>query len=77
MSLKSLYDDGITIYRVLSVRDDSVLVIDCLKRTMPVWMPKNRLVDWQQIEERVLHEKNWYMSSNGRCAIKNRISKRT
>ena len=57
MSLKSLYDDGITIYRVLSVRDDSVLVIDCMKRTMPVWMPKNRLVDWQQIEERVLHEK--------------------
>ena len=57
MSLKSLYDDGITIYRVLSVRNDSVFVIDCMKRTMPVWLPKDRLTDWRQIEEKALHEK--------------------
>ena len=57
MSLKSLYDDGITIYRVLSVRNDSVFVIDCMKRTMPVWLPKDRLTDWRQIEEKELHEK--------------------
>ena len=57
MSLKSLYDDGITIYRVLSVRDDSVLVIDCMKRTMPVWLPREKLSEWREIEEQALHEK--------------------
>ena len=57
MSLKSLYDNGETIYRVLAESGDNVVVIDCLKRTMPVWIPKNRLVDWQQIEDQVLHEK--------------------
>ena len=57
MSLKSLYDNGETIYRVLSVRNDSVFVIDCMKRTMPVWIPKNRLADWKQVEEQSLHDK--------------------
>ena len=57
MSLKSLFDDGQTIYRVLAESGDSLVVIDCLKRTMPMWIPKNRLFDLQQIEEQVLHEK--------------------
>ena len=57
MSLKSLYDDGITIYRVLSVRDDAVFVIDCVKRTMPVWLPGEKLSKWQAIEEQDLHER--------------------
>ena len=57
MSLKSLYDDGITIYRVLSVRDDAVFVIDCVKRTMPVWLPGEKLSKWQAIEEQALHER--------------------
>ena len=57
MSLGNLYDNGVTIYRVLAARNDAVFVIDCVKRTMPVWLPKDRLTDWQQIEEQVLHEK--------------------
>ena len=57
MSLGNLYDNGVTIYRELAARDDTVLVIDCVKRTMPVWLPKDRLTDWQQIEEQALHEK--------------------
>ena len=57
MSLKSLFDDGQTIYRVLAESGDSLVVIDCLKRTMPMWIPKNRLFELQQIEEQVLHEK--------------------
>ena len=57
MLSKSLYDDGKTIYRILAARDDVVLAIDCVKRTMPVWLPKDRLTDWQQIEEQALHEK--------------------
>ena len=57
MLSKSLYDDGKTIYRILAARDDAVFVIDCVKRTMPVWLPKDRLTDWRQLEEKALHEK--------------------
>ena len=32
MSLGNLYDNGVTIYRELAARDDTVLVIDCVKR---------------------------------------------
>ena len=57
MLSKCLYDSGETIYRVLAESGDNVVVIDCLKRTMPMWIPKNRLFELQQIEEQVLHEK--------------------
>ena len=43
MSLKSLFDNGETIYRVLAENDSQVVVIDCLKRTMPFWIPKDVL----------------------------------
>lgn len=56
MFLKCLYDSGNTIYRVLAENDDKVLVIDCVKRTMPVWLPSDRLTDWHKIDEQVLHE---------------------
>ena len=57
MSLKSLYDNGKTIYRILAARDDAVFAIDCVKRTMPVWMPREKMSEWQEIEERALHER--------------------
>lgn len=57
MLSKSLYDNSKTIYRVLAEQGTKLLVIDCIKRTMPMWIPKNRLADWQQIEEQALHEK--------------------
>lgn len=57
MSLKSLYDNGQTIYRILAARDDVVLAIDCVKRTMPVWLPREKLSEWQEIEEHTLNEK--------------------
>ena len=58
MSLRCLYDSGETIYRVLAENDDKVLVIDCLKRTMPFWIQKDRISACQQIDEKVLHEKS-------------------
>ena len=58
MFLKCLYDSGNTIHRVLAVHDDVVLAIDCIKRTMPVWLSKERLTDWHQIDEKLLHEKS-------------------
>ena len=57
MSLKSLYDDGITIYRILAARDDTVLVIDCIKRSMPKWLARDKLADFQIVEEKVLYDK--------------------
>ena len=52
-----LYDNGQTIYRILAARDDAVFAIDCVKRTMPVWMPREKMSEWQEIEERALHER--------------------
>ena len=58
MLSKCLYDSGNTIYRVLVVHDDVVLAIDCIKRTMPLWLSKERLTDWHKIDEKLLHEKS-------------------
>ena len=57
MLSKSLYDNSKTIYRVLAEQGTKLLVIDCIKRTMPMWLPKDRVAEWQQIEEQALHEK--------------------
>lgn len=45
------HDDRII--RVLAV-DTDVLAIDCLKRTMPQWMPAEDLQDWEPCDETVL-----------------------
>ncbi len=37
MKKYDLLRSGNTIIRVLEVQGDRVLVIDCIKRTMPVW----------------------------------------
>lgn len=47
MFLKCLYDSGETIYRVLAEQDDCFLVIDCMKRTMPFWIQKERINGYQ------------------------------
>ena len=58
MSLRCLYDSGETIYRVLAEHDSQVLVIDCLKRTMPFWIQKDQVNGYLQIDEQILHEKS-------------------
>ena len=45
------HDDRII--RVLTV-DTDVLTIDCLKRTMPQWMPAEDLQDWEPCDETAL-----------------------
>ena len=57
MSLKSLFDNGETIYRVLAARDDTVLVIDCIKKSMPKWLARDIIADFQIVEEQVLYDK--------------------
>lgn len=38
MQKNSLWQNGRTIFRVLDIAENRVLVIDCIKRTMPQWM---------------------------------------
>ena len=33
-----------TIYRVLAVEEDSILLIDCIKKSMPKWYEIGRIV---------------------------------
>ena len=43
MKKHDLLQSGDSIIRVLDVRDDRILVIDCLKQTMPVWVESELL----------------------------------
>ena len=42
------------IYRILSVEDNQALIIDCLKATMPLWVPLSELTDNITISEEEL-----------------------
>ena len=42
---------GVQIYRVLAVGNEKVLVIDCIKKTMPVWMEIEKLDNFVEEKE--------------------------
>lgn len=44
-------NDSIQLFRVLAVEDGKVLVIDCIKKTMPVWMAVDKLEGFAEAEE--------------------------
>jgi transposase InsO family protein len=54
-TLQLMRKDG-TIIRVLKLKDGKTLVIDCLKRTMPVWTLVEGLDGYEEIEEEELHK---------------------
>lgn len=54
--INSLYKKGDTIYRVLATEDKSVLVIDCLKRTMPRRVGIAFFIDAEQVSEEDLRQ---------------------
>lgn len=39
------------IIRILEIKDDKALVIDCIKRTMPVWIDANTISDFTYLSE--------------------------
>ena len=43
--------DNIPIFRVLAIEKDKVLVIDCIKKTMPVWLEIGKLDDFVEEKE--------------------------
>ena len=48
-----------TLLRVLQEKDREVIVIDCIKRTMPQWMPVSVLQNGTQVTE----EEMWEMTA--------------
>ncbi|MBR4907352.1 MAG: DDE-type integrase/transposase/recombinase [Clostridia bacterium] len=54
--MKRLMRNGNIILRALENAGEQVLVIDCLKRTMPVWLAAAELKGYTEISEEELHE---------------------
>ena len=52
--------DGCSLVRVLEVFDNQILVIDCLKRSMPVFLDPNSLKEYRSVKEKCLYEKTNY-----------------
>ena len=51
-----LYFKENAIVRVLEVREDKALVIDCIRRTMPQWKDIVSLAGWDQCSQETLYE---------------------
>lgn len=56
MQKNDLYFKDDSIVRVLEVREDRVLVIDCIRRTMPQWKDIVSLAGWEKCSEEKLYE---------------------
>lgn len=44
--------DSVQLFRVLAVEDEKVLVINCTKKTMPVWMEAGQLDDFEEVKDK-------------------------
>ena len=56
MQTMDLMHKGDSIIRVLKIKEGKTLVINCLKRTMPVWMSAAELDGYDEIEEEDLYK---------------------
>ena len=56
MEKKQLLKDNGSIYRVLAIEGDSVLMIDCLKKTMPNWYDMGEVSGYEDCSEEELLE---------------------
>lgn len=48
---KKLISNGNNIYRILEEKDESFLVINCIKRAMPTWINKSSFIMYHEISE--------------------------
>lgn len=55
MQKNKLYLKNDSVIRVLEERDDTVLVIDCIRRTMPQWKEIVSLNGWEQCSQETLY----------------------
>ena len=54
MKKHDLLKDGNNIIRVLEIRTDKILIIDCIKKTMPVWVASSTLDSFSGCTDEVL-----------------------
>ena len=56
MLLKKEEGEEVNIYRVLELIEEKVLVMDCVKKVMPVWREVESFADYDVIEEDVKND---------------------
>ncbi len=56
MKKHNLLTDGNRIIRVLEIKPDKILVIDCIKKTMPVWVDSLTMESFSGCNDEVLNE---------------------
>lgn len=56
MKKHDLLKDGNNIIRVLEIQLDKILIIDCIKKTMPVWVESSALDSFSRCTGEVLNE---------------------
>ena len=54
MKKHDLLKDGNNIIRVLEIQPDKILMIDCIKRTMPVWVASSNIDSFSACTDEVL-----------------------
>ncbi|RKJ74893.1 hypothetical protein D7X33_18890, partial [Butyricicoccus sp. 1XD8-22] len=64
MKKYDLLRSGDSIIRVLEVQGDRVLVIDCIKRTMPVWVDATELESYSECTSGELSQVTWVIPSD-------------
>ena len=52
-----LYQSGDLILRILDSKNDELLVIDCVKQTMPIWILASDITNYKLISEKDLLNK--------------------
>lgn len=56
MQKNELYRNNNSIIRVLEIKNNAVLVIDCINKTMPQWIEVSFFEDWTKCSDETLHE---------------------
>lgn len=56
MQKNELYRNNNSIIRVLEIKNNAVLVIDCISKTMPQWIGISFFEDWTKCSDETLHE---------------------
>ena len=56
MQKNELYRNNNSIIRVLETKNNAVLVIDCINKTMPQWIGVSFFEDWTKCSDETLHE---------------------
>lgn len=56
MQKNELYRNNNSIIRVLEIKNNAVLVIDCINKTMPQWIGISFFEDWIKCSDETLHE---------------------